>query len=146
MSELASAVYEVEKAVERVESAVKNKWTSLQLLFCYTIGYYLLFILPPSIWHAQWRYAIQYGVASSDVHAETKPHDCAFLASPLGEKYCHYERIVSTLRWSTSTTGNPIVSYDEGKTWSIFTPDSKDIVPKYSTVEAVYINWEKKED
>jgi hypothetical protein len=146
MSELATAVYDVEKAVERVEAAVKNKWTSLQSLFCYIIGYYVLFILPPSIWHAQWRYAVEYGVASSDVHMDTKPHDCAFLAAPLGAKYCHYERVVSTLRWSTSTTGNPIVSYDEGKTWNIFTPDPKDIVPKFSTVESAYVNWEKKED
>jgi hypothetical protein len=34
MSELADAVNDVEKAVARVESAVKAKWTSLQLLFC----------------------------------------------------------------------------------------------------------------
>jgi hypothetical protein len=143
---MSNAVQSVEQAVGRVESAVKNKWASLQMLFVYIIGYYVLFILPPSIWHAQWRYAIEYGVASSDVHAETKPHDCNFLAAPLGNKYCHYERLVSTLRWSTSTTGNPIASFDEGKTWNIFTPDPKDMVPKYSTVESVYVNWEKKED
>src|ERR1700692_2788674 len=112
MSELADAVNDVERAVARVEVAVKNKWTSVQLLLCYIIGYYVLFILPPSIWHAQWRYAVQYGVASSDVHAETKPHDCNFVAAPLGDKYCHYERLVTTLRWGTSTAGNPIASFD----------------------------------
>jgi hypothetical protein len=74
-----------------------------------------------------------------------KPHDCAFLAAPLGEKYCHYERSVSITRWGTSQTGNPIVSYDDGKTWDTFDPAGKD-VPRFPTVKEVYVGWEKKED
>jgi hypothetical protein len=34
-----------------------------------------------------------------------------------------------------STTEQPIVSYDEGKTWDRFTPDAGVTVPKYPTVE-----------
>ena len=69
----------------------------------------------------------------------------AFLAAPLGEKYCHYERTVSITRWGTSQANTPIVSYDDGKTWSSFDPAGEK-VPQYSTVKAVYIGWEKKED
>jgi hypothetical protein len=63
----------------------------------------------------------------------------------LGEKYCHYEQTVSTTRWATSAAGHPIISYDDGKTWSNFDPEGAE-VPKYSIVNEVYVNWEKKED
>jgi hypothetical protein len=49
-------------------------------------------------------------------------------------------------RWATSTTGNPIASYDDGKTWNIFDPPAGETVPKLSTVKEVIINWEKKDD
>jgi hypothetical protein len=75
-----------------------------------------------------------------------QPHDCAFLAAPVGTKYCDYEREVSTLRWATSAAENPIVSYDDGKTWTPFTPDSSVTVPKTDTVEKVFISWKKTEE
>jgi hypothetical protein len=109
------------------------------------LGIWLIW-LPGELWHSKWRYALSYGVTSDKVQINSHPHDCAFLAPPLGDKYCHYERVVSTLRWATSTTGHPIVSYDEGKTWNEFSPDANTTVPQFNTVEQVYINWEKKED
>ena len=135
----------VVSAVERVERAVKDKWSTAQVVGWCLVGFYV-WSAPGQIWHAQWRYAFSYGLDSSKVHISDKPHDCAFFAAPLGEKYCHYERRVSTLRWATSTTGNPIASFDDGKTWSTFTPDTNDKVPQYSTVEAVYVSWQKKDD
>jgi len=148
MSELATAVYDVEKAVERVEAAVKAKSTSFQLLFCGIIGYYVLFILPPSIWHAQWRYAFEYGVASNDVHAETKPHDCNFLAAPLGAKYCHYERLVSTVketkvagRWDLNCDNVPVVDQQACLKFRRWMPGADP-----ERIVAVVVNWEKKED
>lgn len=48
---------------------------------------------------------------------EKKPHDCEFSAAPLGDKNCHYEKVMSKMMWSTSTKGDPIVSEDDGKTW-----------------------------
>lgn len=104
-----------------------------------------LWSLPGDIWHSKWRYAATYGINSSDVYFQDQPHDRAFFAAPLGAKYCPYERTVSITRWATSQTGNPIVSYDDGKTWSSFDPGGEK-VPQYSTVKAVYLRWEKKED
>jgi hypothetical protein len=99
-----------------------------------------------NLWHAEWRYAQTYGVSSDKVQIAKEPHDCDFIAAPLGAKYCHYDRVVSTMRWGTSkSTGNAVASYDEGKTWSNFTPDPGTVVPQYSTVEAVYVTWEKKD-
>jgi hypothetical protein len=68
------------------------------------------------------------------------------LSSPLGAKYCHYDREVSTVRWATSTTGNPIVSWDEGKTWTVFTPDAGVTVPQTDTVQELLISWKKVEE
>jgi hypothetical protein len=104
-----------------------------------------LWSLPGTIWHAKWRYAATYDLPSTNVYVQDKPHDCAFLAAPLGDKFCHYERTVSITRWATSQTGNPVVSYDDGKTWITFDPVGEK-VPQYSTVKAVYIGWEKQQD
>jgi len=138
------AVYRIESAVQRVETAIKDKWSTFQWVGLMFIGMFLC-SLPGAIWHAKWRYAAAYGIPSSQLYVQDKPHDCAFLAAPLGEKYCRYERTISTVRWAKSTEGNPIISYDEGKTWSNFDPTGES-VPQYSTVKAVYIGWEKKED
>jgi len=97
-------------------------------------------------WHSKWRYAFEYGVNTSQIEISKKPHDCEFLTAPVGEKHCDYEVDVSTLSWATSTTGQPIASYDEGKTWSTFSPDANVTVPKYPTVQKAYVSWEKKED
>jgi len=88
-------------------------------------------------------YAFRYNIPSERVEFQNKPHDCEWVKSPLGNKYCHYDKKVVTVRWATSTAGFPIVSYDKGKTWEVFTPDSQDVVPKRSTVVAVNVSWDK---
>jgi hypothetical protein len=135
----------VETAIERVEKAINDKWSTFQWIGIICIGIYL-WSLPGQLWHSKWRYSAAYGVLESEVYVQDPPHDCTFLAAPLGEKYCHYERIVSFTRWATSTTGNPIVSYDDGKTWNTFNPPAGKAVPQLSTVKEVYIGWEKKDD
>ena len=144
-NDVVDAVKRVETAVARVEQTVKDKWSSVTMIGWLFLGA-LLWNVPGQIWHAKWRYALSYGVSSDKVFGGYHPHNCAFLAAPLGEKYCHYEREISTLRWSTSTTGNAIVSWDEGKTWTVFTPDAGVSVPRYDTVQEVYINWKKIEE
>lgn len=74
-------------------------------------------------WHSTWRYAFRYNTTSKHVYIDKKSHDCEFLAAPIGNKHCDYSATVSVIRWATSTTGNPIISYDNGKTWTVFTPD-----------------------
>jgi hypothetical protein len=142
VQDVEAAVRDVEEAVNRVEEAVANKWSTFSYLVAVTLGV-VLFSWLGDLWHAKWRYAASYGVSSEKVFIDDRPHDCAFLAAPLGEKYCRYERAVSTIRWATSTSGEPIVSYDEGKTWSAFTPPATVTVPRYSTVEEVHISWKR---
>jgi|HubBroStandDraft_1064217.scaffolds.fasta_scaffold153407_2 hypothetical protein len=139
------AVERIEAALGRVERAVNDKWSTVQWVGIILIGIWL-WSLPGEIWHSKWRYSTFYDIPESEIYVPDKPHDCAFLAAPLGEKYCHYERNVSITHWATSTTGNPIASYDDGKTWNIFDPPAGTQVPRVSTVKEVYVGWEKKED
>jgi hypothetical protein len=146
------AVKRVETAVQRaaqsIERAIKeNRLSSvLSPVWIGALMYFVCAYVPGEAWHSKWRYELQYGVESSKIQYDKEPHDCEFLTVPLGNKNCHYERSVSTLRWATSTTGRPIASSDDGKTWNTFAPDAGVTVPNNSTVEQVYISWEKKED
>jgi hypothetical protein len=135
----------IEAGLGRVETAVKDKWSTVQWVGIIIIGVYL-WSVPGQLWHSKWRYSAAYDVPESEVYVQDRPHDCAFLAAPLGEKYCHYERTISFTRWATSTTGDPIISYDDGKTWYLFNPPGGKAVPKLSTVKEIYIGWEKKDD
>ena len=78
----------VAMAVARVEAAVKDKLSTPQLVGIRIVGAFL-WSLPGTIWHAKWRYTADYGIPSSKIYVQNKPHDCTFLAAPLGEKYCH---------------------------------------------------------
>jgi len=152
LDDVVSSLSEVENAItashHEIVSAIKSikleapvsGWSVVGWIICV----FLIISWMGDLWHAKWRYALAYGVDSNKVEIAKEPHDCAFLAAPLGAKYCDYARVVSTMRWGTSkSSGNAVVSYDEGKTWSPFTPESGAVVPQYSTVEAVYITWEK---
>lgn len=140
-----NAIANVESAVERVEEAIKDKSSSVQWLLSVAFVMWLV-SLAGSIWHAKWRYELQYGLSSDKVNVATTPHDCGFLTAPIGEKYCHYDRVISTVRWATSTKNEPIISYDDGQTWTLFTPNLGETVPQTSTVKELNVSWEKKED
>jgi len=107
---------------------------------------YCIWLILVGVWHSKWRYAVWYSIDPDKVLVEKEPHNCDFLAAPLGAKSCEYEREVSTIEWGLSTAGSPIVSYDEGKSWTPFTPESTDNVPKVPTVEKVVISWKKVEN
>jgi hypothetical protein len=39
-------------------------------------------------------YSIKYAVSAEKIYVDTKPTDCDFWHAPLGEKGCHYQRVV----------------------------------------------------
>jgi hypothetical protein len=91
------------------------------------------------VWHSKLRYVIQYQVSYDQVVKAKRPHDCDWLTAPLGDKNCQYEPQVQTVRTAISTTGSPIVSYDDGKTWS-----ANEGVPPVKN--GVYISWQKTDE
>ena len=85
---------------------------------------------------SKFRYEIQYAEAVVD----DKPHDCEFMTAPLGKKNCSYQKEVSIALFSRDTKkGEPIISFDEGKTWTrnLGGPTKG---------ERVYVSWVKTND
>jgi len=150
--ELVHALRDVERSVDNCVDALESvdhavgRIKPTALWFCAGLVGFLLWPLPGLVWHAKGRYALTYTISSDKVHIDKKPHDCAWMAAPLGEKYCHYERKVSIIKWAKSTAGEAIVSYDEGKTWRPFTPAADAKVPQHPAVVEVDISWEKVEE
>jgi hypothetical protein len=140
--DIVSSLQDVELAVRDVEKAVQSHSGFWSSFFGICIAVWLFSLLSEA-WHSKWRYALVNGVNADKVIIVNHPHDCAFLAAPLGEKYCHYDRVISTVRWATSTTNQPIESEDDGKTWTVFTPTAGEVVPRDSTIEAIMIDWKK---
>jgi hypothetical protein len=70
-------------------------------------------------WHSTLRYSIEYSVSYNKVTKAKKPYDCDWGTAPIGNKNCHYEAQIITVRTNVGTQGQRIVSYDEGKTWVI---------------------------
>ena len=139
------AIEELNRTAERIERAVKDSHSAFSTAGWVVLGYFLFAILPGEVWHSKWRYSIQYSVESQKVQVDKEPHDCDFLAAPLGTKYCDYDIQVSVEKWATSTTGQPITSLDDGKSWRTFTPDAGMNVPPTPTVERVYVHWVKRD-
>jgi hypothetical protein len=99
------------------------------------------------IWYSKLAYELYYEVDSGQLAIEKKPHDCDFLKAPIGEKECHYKRLVSTVEIGRSATTNvPVMSWDGGKTWSAYAPDPGTPVPQTATVTSVSVTWEKVEN
>jgi hypothetical protein len=143
--DVVDALRDVEQAVNQVQKAVEEKWSLAQSIGVLVFAFFAWSVVK-DIWYAKWRLGLSYNVSADKIYVDKSPHDCNFFAAPIGEKYCHYDRELMTLRWATSTNGDPIVSYNEGKTWSVFTPDAGVSIPKSPTVQEVYVSWKKVEE
>jgi len=109
----------------------------------FAVGY-IGYLILTGVWYSKARYYLEYGLSPgldwSQVTREKTPHDCTWLAAPLGDKYCHYDAKVSSTQVSKdANTGKPVYSYDNGKTWNW-------IDPAYPITPSVDIEWVKVDD
>lgn len=94
------------------------------VLYIFLIAFGLFVVLPlvfreGTIWlfpNSTFGYSMKYGVDDKHVYVEPKPHDCEWGKAPIGNKYCHFDRVVTT---------------------------DKD---RNGKITAVYVNWEKVEE
>lgn len=114
--------------------------TLLGWLVFLLIAWFVVAYLLPDGWRI--KYAMRYLVSYEHVSVEARPTKCDFFHTPIGEKSCHYEKQISTAIWETSTTGHPIVSNDERKTWEERDPPPNVKLP----TEYVFVDWNKIED
>ena len=95
--------------------------------------------------HSRLRYALQYSLKLGSVSKDKKPRDCDWLRSPLGNKDCHFEVKIETIKEGFDEHGAPVVSYDDGATWNPADGIDKPypLAAKVPTIRSVNISWEK---
>jgi len=124
----------------------------LKLFMIAVICFVIWELLPESLSDKLW-YSFQYQVSMSQVNRAHKPTDCDWGFAPLGNKGCHYKKLVTGLNadgwlvagqeapmFSRDVAGNIISSVDDGKKWQPATQ------VKSLTVTRVVINWMKVSD
>jgi hypothetical protein len=110
-------------------------------------------------WYSKFRYSLQYDVPYSKVTKPNEPRGCDWLRSPIGDKACHYELQVHTVRSAVDAHGNAIISYDEGATWTRCIWNGSDVCAaltdgneqpeepaRPAVVRSVTLTWEKIDD
>lgn len=135
LDDVVDAIQELRRAVEK--STIT--YATVPVLFVILIGWCF-----DIVWHSNIRYAIEYSVARDKITVDPEPHDCNFLAAPMGLKYCKYERTFQVIRWGKAQDNGPLISYDDGKNWESFVPPQNAVVPQYSTPEELYVHLERK--
>jgi hypothetical protein len=69
------------------------------------IGPHITTFFPKS----RWAYAMQYNTETQYVVIDPQPHDCEFFKAPIGNKYCHFDRTVSTQTGDASVYNKTLV-------------------------------------
>jgi hypothetical protein len=90
VDDVSSKLDDIEQAVEKKGSWLASWWWVLPWI------YLIVFVWIPDAWYSNTRYAIQYQVGYNQITHYYRPRDCSFLTSPLGNKGCRYERVVTT--------------------------------------------------
>jgi hypothetical protein len=139
-----AATKKVEKAVVACRRAIEEsrQWSTSSFVmvgFCVA----LLIWMFDTARYSKTRYVLESSVSYDQVETEKKPHDCDILAAPLGLKYCHYDSKVVTAYRKRSGTGEPLVSFDDGRTWEPFTPKPGDVVTTDKSLGMVFVGWDK---
>lgn len=134
--------------------AISKKWwhdiVEVFFLFIFLGAvYFVVAYLFPDDWRIKW--SLKYIVPFSHVTIEPRPTLCDWGHAPLGNKSCHYERVVSRKTVTLSTQGNPIVSYDGGETWKkppidYSEAELTELRLDRQRAEFVHISWERLED
>ena len=119
-----------------------ESWGSIigGLIVLFFFGWLIVAYVFPDNW--QIKYAILYLAPYTQVQIVDRPTSCDFLRAPIGQKACHVEKVVATVRWRKSEDGKSMVSYDEGQSWSVGTPQPNVQPP----TTFVYVSWTKKDD
>lgn len=111
-------------------------WFGIALLYA-AGGYAAEWLFPASELATRWRYSLDDDLKNAEYVMPTRPHDCEFMTAPLGEKHCHYNKEVATVRVRKAQSGGRVISYDEGKTWELAVAVTR---------STVLVSWRKIED
>jgi hypothetical protein len=123
----------------RIGSALRTGFVGLWVMAALwaVSGYVMVWLAPESTWAYEWRYSLDDEFNGVEVTVNPRPHDCEFWTAPLGKKHCHYEKQVWTTRVRRATTGQRLMSLDEGRTWVPHDGRSRPLV---------FVSWQRVQD
>jgi hypothetical protein len=131
----------VSKTTTRDKAAEFAKGLGFLLAFAalYFVGGYVAdWMFPASGWATKWRYSLDEDLKDADYAIDKQPHDCEFMSAPMGNKHCHYEKLVATVRIRYDNNNSRWeASIDEGKTWEPAQPGVR---------RTVVVSWRKVDD
>jgi hypothetical protein len=77
------------------------------------LPFVLLMVIGPHITtffpESRWAYALQYDTETQYVVIDPQSHDCEFFKAPIGNKYCHFNRTVTTKTGDGSVNNKTVV-------------------------------------
>jgi hypothetical protein len=83
----------------------------------------------PDDWRV--KYAAEYMLNNDQVFIDRKPHNCEWATAPLGDKHCHYEKVVTVFNRKNEIIAGPAPT----------NPAPEDQKPA-----KVFVAWERVED
>jgi hypothetical protein len=102
-----------------------------------SLAHVAVWAFPESEWAYKLRYKNDPDLSGAQIIVMPKPHDCAWGTAPIGEKNCHYEKQVGTVRVRPGANGGKVVSTDDGASWEATVPQDK---------SGVIVTWTRIED
>jgi membrane-associated PAP2 superfamily phosphatase len=70
---------------------------------------FLVLCAPYVFPESAWAYALRYSTHSEDVVIDHKPHDCDWDKAPVGNKECHFEKVVTVREGDESVDHHTLV-------------------------------------
>jgi hypothetical protein len=134
-------------SVSLAQGLAKLAVTILACLFVLSITIFALWWLVPDTWRI--KYALQYNVQTEDVDIEHQPYNCDWDTAPIGNKHCHYGKMVNVVNKQNQVVDGTnvrlgaygaTISFDGGQTW-VNNP-AEDNTKAFK----VYVGWQKVQD
>jgi hypothetical protein len=135
MTDLNDVVAAIDKVQKTVESRPKAAHT-FAALTCGIFIYMIISSWATLVWDSRSVVALRYGVPTEKVTIQEMPHDCDFWRSPLGVKGCSYVRETSVVKTGVNASGQHVVTYDDGQTWTLIEDPSQ-------VQTGVFVMWKK---
>ena len=102
---------ELEKAARASGRASQNSNTGCGCLTVVVLGA-ICFGCWLWFWPKAWC-EVKYSVSADHVSIDPKPHDCEFMKSPIGNKYCHYEKVVTLVPENSANPTDVYVTWQK---------------------------------
>lgn len=117
---LVAALYYTMKGVDRLrhllsqnekfQHSLKKVEKVILIVAALSALFVLLILCAPYVFsESAWAYALRYNTPNQYVAIDRKPHDCDWDKAPVGNKECHFEKVVSVQEGAASVAHHTLV-------------------------------------